>query len=1061
MPRIWFYVYLVLLLLLSTSQQRDTTSGSRLLHEAEKTFETGKYDEALQQAQSALSGFRENDARAGECLLLLGYIFLEKGDFEGAQQQFQTALTVFKKTLGENDPLTAKAINGLGEYFYKKNDSEQAESQYKKALQIRLHAYGDMHESVADSYNNLGNCQVQKGQYEAALTLHQKALDIRRKLLPADHPDVATSNNNLGNCYLLLGNYPEALRCFETALRIRRQVFGSDHPKTAQILNNLGNCYAETGRRSQAARYFQEALEIRRRHFGPSHPGVASALENIGDLYFDTGDYIAALDAFRQAYDIQRTVHPDNSAPVASLQQKMGLCYQYEGNYDKALALQSMAVQSLSRTLGAMHPSMAGLYNNLGNCYAGQKDYARAIEFYNLAERIYQTSRQGNGQDFALLYNNLGTAWLEMNEAQTALTYFEKAAKTLPSQASPDLSIFLKNKGLAWGKLGQDSLAVIALNQAVQSSSVDPAIQLEVLSDYGALLCRRGIRQNDNMLLRQAVAMLEKALQLADSLRLQLTAPASRQRWLERQYPVHTSAVEACFHLWQQTGETAMLERAFSLAERSRSLQLLESLHKEQAERFTGVPDSLLENERYWGEELNRREKNRLAWLAAANLDEARKAETSISEAREALRTLVREIEQKYPEYYRLKYTIQTADVSTVRATLLTGRQALVEYFVADSAIFVFIVTQDNFQGIRLNYDFPLENWVSDLRNSMQAYPGASGRVAATLSATYADRAFRIFQAVFEPVKKTVQLPENLILVPDGPLSYLPFEALLREMPAEVQQFKRHAYLLRDYRMSYGYSATQLTDLQTKEVPEAAKTLLALAPDFKENPYGLKPLQYNRKEAKQVCRMLNGDLLDGKEATVQHFTEKAGDYQILLLSTHGQASSAAGDLSYLAFAPSQDTLNGAFLYVRDLYLQRFPAELVVLSACETSVGEYRLGEGVISLAKGFFHAGAHSIVATLWSVDDAKNAKLIRLFFECLRKGLRKDEALRDAKLRFLDEVAHDEAHPVFWAAPVANGDMTPMELPGGMPWGWIAAGAAVLAFAVFWWRRRRKSLNK
>lgn len=91
-------------------------------------------------------------------------------------------------------------------------------------------------------------------------------------------------------------------------------------------------------------------------------------------------------------------------------------------------------------------------------------------------------------------------------------------------------------------------------------------------------------------------------------------------------------------------------------------------------------------------------------------------------------------------------------------------------------------------------------------------------------------------------------------------------------------------------------------------------------------------------------------------------------------------------------------------------------------------GSTRLGEGVISLAKGFFHAGARSIVATLWSVDDAKNAKLIRMFFENIRSGMAKDEALRRAKLRFLDELPHDEAHPVFWAATVANGDMAAME---------------------------------
>ena len=170
---------------------------------------------------------------------------------------------------------------------------------------------------------------------------------------------------------------------------------------------------------------------------------------------------------------------------------------------------------------------------------------------------------------------------------------------------------------------------------------------------------------------------------------------------------------------------------------------------------------------------------------------------------------------------------------------------------------------------------------------------------------------------------------------------------------------------------------------------------------------------------------------------------------MLLLATHGKASNIPSEPSYLAFSPAKDS--AFYLYMRDLYQLHLPAELVVLSACETNLGEYKVGEGVISLAKGFFHAGVRSMVATLWSVDDAKNADLMLQFFQQIRKGVPKDAALQQAKLNHLKTRPHDEAHPFFWAAAVATGDMAPMDFPA--PWRWVFYGIAVLvAGAGFFW---------
>ncbi|MEO6037373.1 MAG: tetratricopeptide repeat protein, partial [Saprospiraceae bacterium] len=844
--------------------------AARLLQEARVLLDSARYEQALQLGQQALELGPAGEAATGDCLLLLGDIFLETGQLEAARQQYEDALTIFQQKLGSKNLSTAQAINHLGEYFYKKSDYTQAEAYYRKALQIRESALGGWHELVADGYNNLGNCRVGQGDYQAAASLHEKALAIRQYSLPANHPDLASSFNNLGNCAYYSSDYQSALRYFEKALSIREQAFGADHPKTAQVLNNIGNVYAALGQQRQAGQHYRRALDIRIRHFGPQHPTVASTLENIADLYFDSGDYIAALDYFRRAYAIQHELQGEQSVAAASLWHKIGLCYQYEGDLDRALSHHLAAAPNLLAAFGPGHPLIGGLYNNLGNCFSGKKDFSSATEYYARALRIFQATTPIQYANIALVYNNLGTIALEKNQAQEALLYFNKALASLP--ASPELrsaeqAVYLKNQALALESLDRWPEASRQMELAMAAAqTADPITGLELLNAWGRLLCQRGVRTNDTSLLQQSIAVLAKGRQRSDSLQVQLSNPGSNQRWLELQFPAQTSAMEAYYRLWEKTGETTLLERAFALAERNKSLQLLEHLRKEQAEQFAGIPDSLLQRERYWSETLNAREKELLA--AQRNPGSARTAaaEIGVAEARQALAALIHQFEQHYPTYFQLKYDRQTATLTTIRQQVIQSDQALLEYFDCDSLLFVFVITPGDFRCLRLALHFSLRERVTDLRRSLQNYPEAGESAAAGLAQDFVEQAYSLQEAVFAPVEQAVPLPRKLLVIPDGPLAYLPFECLLRERPADAQQFKNHHYLLRDRCISYAYSATQQLALLQQPTRTDPKNLLAIAPVYGQNGFGLRPLQNNRAEAEGVCTLFDGDLREGAAA---------------------------------------------------------------------------------------------------------------------------------------------------------------------------------------------------
>lgn len=1061
MQRLFLYAGLLLVVFIGSGQQPAGNRGDALFQEAQVLFDSAQYDLALQSAQAAFSFFEKapnkDAAKATEVLLLLGNVFFEKGDFEGAFQQYTQALKAAER-LG-NAELKANAINGLGEYYYKTGDAKLAESHHRQALAIRQKRFGALHEEVADSYNNLGNCFVASGRYADALDMHQKALAIRQQVLAADHSDLAVSYGNLGNCYYLTGHYGAALEQFEAALKVRLPRLGAKHPKMATLYNNLGNCYLALGRSDLALRYYRQSLDLRREQLGSDHPSVAVVLENLGDLCSDQGDYLAALDYFREAYAIQRNVQEESALAPALLWHKIGLCYQYKGDYEQALRHHLEAKAVLLSKMGAQHPSVAGLFSNIGNCYADKEVLDSAEVYYREALLVFQKAYPQGHASIAQVYNNLGCIFLEKQDYSTALAWFqntETALRQSPQESDNSLAIALKNQGLARAGLGQWKAALSNCEQAIAvAPNADWVTRLELLSGQGALLRKHGTLQNNLPMLENAAVVCAQALACLDSLRMQMTSSDTRLHWITRKYSVLAEALEANFTLWEKTGKASFLEAAFALAERGKSLQLLENLRKEQAGRFAGIPDSLLEKERSFGAELNRLEKQRLAWLLKKDTASARQTEPAIAAQRQQLSALIADFEAHYPDYFKLKYAQTLASSTTVQRELLQEGQVLIAYFVADSSLFAFVISKQSFQGVRIPKDFALTQEVLTLRSSIQNYALVSGATADSLVQQYVRAATHLYEKIVAPAEQAGAAEhKRWIIVPDGELAFLPFEALLRKQPEVLHHFKTHAYLLRDYRVSYAYSATQLIELLKNPHERQAKTMAAFAPDFENNSFGFSTLKHNRREAETIAELFDGDVLEGKAASAYAFRQFAPQYRILLLATHGRASNDPEKPSFLAFNPAKDS---AFqLYVNDLYQMRLPAELVVLSACETNLGQYKAGEGVVSLAKGFFRAGTRSLVATLWSVDDAKNADLMTLFFQGISAEMPKDAALQDAKLSFLTSHPHDEAHPFYWAAAVATGDMRPMEIAS--PWRQYALYILVVLLlgGLAWWFRMR-----
>jgi CHAT domain-containing protein len=275
---------------------------------------------------------------------------------------------------------------------------------------------------------------------------------------------------------------------------------------------------------------------------------------------------------------------------------------------------------------------------------------------------------------------------------------------------------------------------------------------------------------------------------------------------------------------------------------------------------------------------------------------------------------------------------------------------------------------------------------------------------------------------------------KRLIVIPDDQLSYIPFDALLSSMPdTSSMNFRDLPYLVKDYPISYTYSATLLYSYFSKK-KEADKSLLAFAPSYLNDDRddsqiakkrgGLLSLPFASKEVEYVNHFVPGDVFSGSLAEEERFKEMAGNYDILHLAMHTILNDSLPMYSGLAFSkPVSGSADDGWLNTSEIYTMNLKARMVVLSACNTGTGKLQKGEGVMSLARGFLYAGCPSIIMSLWEVDDESGSLIMKDFYRLLSHGKNKDEALQMAKLAHIENADPLKAHPHYWLGYVAVGN--------------------------------------
>jgi CHAT domain-containing protein/Tfp pilus assembly protein PilF len=1030
---------------LTPEQSKAVSEALELMTQSSAAEEGGKLEAAAElreRAQAIIEkGFGPDHLLSALNLPLLAFVYAKKGDHARAESLYLRAIGVKEKLHGAEHPEVSNTLLVLAGLYNSTEQFAKAEAAASRALAIREKALGPERPEVAEALFYLATTYSRKGDYARAEPLLQRTLAIQEKALGPEHMHVALVVNNLAHLYSEKGDYEQAERFFLRALSLFEKVFGPEHPMVATPLNSLASLYRQKGDYLRAEPLFKRGLAIAEKALGPDAEDVAIALNSLALLYSDKGDDERALPLFRRALAIREKVLGPNNSSVAATLVSIAAIHNERREYAQAVALYERALKIAEQALGTENPLYASILSNLAVTYAEQGDAARAEPLARKALEIRERVLGPEHPDVATTLNTLAYLYFIKHEFEREEPLYLRALRIAEKALGPDhptVGTLLANLStIYWGR-GDAARALPLLTRIAELRERNLALILTTGSEEQK---RRYMATLANETDANVSFHMRAAPQDRQAARLALTTILRRKG---RVLDAVTDQIGALRRRLNPE-DRALLDRLSTARSALARLALSEGEPEAAGRR--------VERDRL------RAEVERLEEEVSARSAEFRVVgqPVTLSRVQEAIPSTAALIELVAYRPY---------DPKAAASQTRFGARRYVAYVLRREGEPVWA---------ELGEAEPIDRAVEAWRRSLVSPAGREVK----------ERARSLDGLVMLPLRKLLGETRQLFLSPDGALNLIPFGALVDE---------QGRYLVENYSITYLTSGRDLLRTQT-DAPARQGPIVVANPSFDASVPGspaageppsrpsnlrgvsFSPLPGTKGEASALGLILPGvrvlTATQASEATLK----QVGGPSILHVATHGfflpdqppalsdaahspETRGIAISIGSAERAPAENPLlrsglalaganqgrggageDGVLTAYEAAALDLWGTRLVVLSACETGVGDVRVGDGVYGLRRALVLAGSESQVMSLWQVDDAATRDLMVAYYKRLRAGEGRTEALRAVQLGMLrgggaggdgpDRALSPRAgargasrsHPFFWASFIQSGD--------------------------------------
>lgn len=1031
-----FLVLAVAFVVNNASIKFQPASPQLLIDKATDFFNRADFDSALTNYQKAEATLKETQSwiALAACRTQIAEVYRVINNTQSSMAWLDSTYSVIRRSNLVNTEELAKALEVNGRVLdYNLRQFDKAEIFYDSSLNIRRSLFGNEHLSVSENIYLIGRTYFFRGRFDEASKNFLEAVEMKIKLGGEHEMSLFDPYQSLGALNRRQLKMDESLRYYKKA----EEIWDSnhrpkDHPSFGMMVYGLGNLNIETGMYEDAKQNYRDAAATFVRFFGEKDFRTASAYANIGACYRNQLEYAEAEQFLSMGHAIYSEVLPESHPFIVLSYIDLADMHHTFGNDEESAKYSAMAVGLMEKYQPKENNrdlALACLYYAVTLAELQRLDEAKqrietSISILGKMDEIYLTSNAWtvSGNIHHLMKNDV-----------VADEHYKKAIDLLGTGPgrTRQLGFNLGAYGKFKNEIGQYDealklfdLAMYHLNTDIGADGVIVAksdfqnidFLIDVLPGRGEVLMQSGnwVQAYNNY--EFLIDLHERIVKESRSERSKLLQTPNLATYYER-------AVDCALKQWEITKDDSWRDRAFTFSEQSKSIILWQYVHDSRSREFAGIPAQVTSDERRLKEKLRHMEKS----ISDSDDSTASGLTQSYFRLRSSYDSLVRKIELDYPTYYDLKYKDPDTDVDKLRSHIAEG-DAILEYLVGEKQVYAFVLMKDTMKV----WSMPNDN-LADI--SVKIREGLVKMDDEKFSANAAS----FWRNYVSPITADLEKSKiySITLIPDGVISYIPFEALRDE--------DGH-YLINKFTFHYQYSAGLMSTYAEVARENSNSDFIGFAPTF-DGSNQLASLNFTKEEVGEINDVLGGKSLTGDVATESNFKKMAGDYGIVHVATHAVMDDKDADHSRLHFAQS-DSLDDGRLHAFELFNMNIPASLVTLSACNTGDGRLHKGEGVMSLSRAFAYAGCPSIVTSLWQAQDHSTSVLMRSFYENLSDGLNKADALRKAKLTYLANADKVKSQPFFWAGFILVGDDHP--LPGSYTMWWLTGLIGIAAVIIF-----------